>query len=352
MFYRNVIYREDLQYVLDCIPIEQLKGCNVLVAGATGLIGSFLVDVLMLSNELLHYNINVFAMGRKKESLEKRFRSHLKSPFFHAIQHDVKFPLRCGYHFDYIINAASNAHPLAFSTDPVGTIMGNILGVYNLLEYAKHNGLERFLFISSGEVYGQGNENVSAFDESYSGYVDNTNPRACYPNAKRAAETLCVSYTKQYGIDTVIARPCHIYGPTATKGDNRASAQFINNALSGKDIVMKSHGLQLRSYCYVADCVSGILTILLKGETGQAYNIANADSNVTIREMAEIIASVSGKKVVFEVPDEIEKAGYNPVARSILDASKLEKLGWKANYDMETGIKRTIDILKSVLLDT
>ena len=352
MFYKNVIYRGDLQYVLDCIQLEQLRGCNILVAGATGLIGSFLVDVLMLSNELLHYNINVFAMSRKKESLEKRFKSHLKSPFFHPIQHDVKFPLTCHYRFDYIINAASNAYPLAFSTDPVGTIMGNILGVYNLLEYARQKGIKRFLFISSGEVYGQGNENVSAFDESYSGYVDNTNPRSCYPNAKRAAETLCVAYTKQYGIDTVIARPCHIYGPTATKNDNRASAQFINNVLSGNDIVMKSQGLQLRSYCYVADCVSGILTILLKGETGQAYNIANANSNVTIREMAEIIASISGKKVVFEIPSEIEKAGYNPVMQSVLNAGKLEKLGWKANYDIKTGLKRTIDILKGVLLET
>lgn len=348
MFYNNSIYREDLKSILDCdIPLEDIKGCSVLVTGASGLIGSFLVDVLMLCNELLDYDISVYAMGRNRDTLEKRFRTHCNSRF-NIIQHDVNHPLSCNQSFDYIIHAASNAYPEVFSSDPVGTIMGNIWGVYNLLDYARQNSTKRFLFISSGEAYGQGTEEISAFDETYSGYVDSTSPRSSYPNAKRTGETLCTSFAKQYGIDTVIVRPCHTYGPTTTAKDNRVSAQFVNNILMGENIVMKSQGLQLRSYCYVADCVSGILITLLKGEISNAYNIANKNSNVTIRELSETIAEISGKRVIFELPSDSEQKGYNPVIQSVLNPSKLERLGWEAKYDIHNGLARTIKILEQI----
>jgi UDP-glucuronate decarboxylase len=348
MFYNNSLYIEDLKTVINSLSLlEQLNGNKILVTGASGLIGSFLVDMLMFYNELVCGNIDVFAMGRERTSLEKRFRTHCGKANFHLVQHDVNFGLEGNNYFNYIIHAASNAYPRLFSEDPVGTIMGNILGAYNLLEYARQSGNKRFLYISSGEVYGQGTQEISEFVESFCGYVDNTNPRSCYPNGKRAAETLCVSYTKQFNIDSVIVRPCHIYGPTATPNDNRASAQFINNVLAGKDIVMKSPGMQLRSYCYVADCVSAILTILLHGKTGNAYNIANLDSNVTIREIAEIIADLSGKKVLLEIPNETEKASYNPVTQSVLDAGKLECLGWKGKFNIKKGLQRTIEILRA-----
>lgn len=349
MLFNNELYKEDLRSLLNIdISLEKLMGSKILITGATGMIGSFIVDLLMHYNEVTNYDINIFAMSRKKESLAKRFKTHMRKSNFHIIEHDVNFPLTCNYVFDYIIHAASNAYPQAFSTDPVGTIMGNIWGTYNLLEYARQNNTRRLLFVSSGEVYGQGTAEINSFEESYNGYVDSTNPRSCYPNGKRAAETLCASFTKQYEIDTVIARPCHTYGPTATLKDNRVSAQFINNILSDNDIVLKSQGLQLRSYCYVADCASAILTILLEGQTGQAYNIANTNSNITIREMAELIAKISGKKVIFDLPDEIEKSGYNPVTQSVLNANKLEGLGWSAKYNMEKGLVQTIEILEGI----
>ena len=349
LFYSNDIFREDLKFALkSSVQYEKLKACNILITGATGLIGSFLVDALMLCNELYGYGINVFAMGRNMKSLQKRFTSHCGNPYFHVLQHDVNMQLTVNYTFDYIIHAASNAFPQVFSTDPVGTIMTNILGCYNLLEFSRKTSVKKFLFISSGEVYGQGTDDIEEFDESYSGYVDNTNPRSCYPNAKRTAETLCVSYTKQYNIDTVIARPCHTYGPTATVKDNRVTAQFINNVIEGKDIVMKSQGLQLRSYCYVPDCVSGVLTILLNGKTGNAYNIANKNSNVTIREIAEIVSNITGKKIIFELPNDVEKSGYNLVTKSVLNAKKLEALGWNAKYDIKDGLMRTLKILSQI----
>ena len=349
MFYNNRIYREDLKYIFRTVnSLDKLNNCNVLVTGASGLIGSLLVDELMFCNEIGKFGINVFALGRNKLTLEKRFKTHYNNKYFHIIQHDVSYPLDCSYKFDYIIHAASNAYPQAFITDPVGTVMGNVSGVYNLLEYSRKNGLKRFLFVSSGEVYGEGIEDNIEFDEKYSGYVDNTNIRACYPNAKRTAETLCVAYTHQYGIETVIARPCHVYGPTFTSKDNRASFQFIKNIINNEDIVMKSKGLQIRSYCYTSDCVSGILTILLHGETGNAYNIANKESIVSIREIAEIIAEIAGKKIITELPSEIEKMSYNHSTRSVLNANKLESLGWEPQFDMRTGLERTINIVKQV----
>jgi UDP-glucuronate decarboxylase len=348
MFYNNFLYNEDLKTTINSLTsLEPLKENKILIAGASGLIGSFLVDTLMLYNEQADGKIDVYAMGRDRTSLEKRFRAHGPNVNFHLVQHDVNFVLDGNDYFDYIIYAASNAYPRLFATDPVGTIMGNILGAYNLLEHARQNGNKRFLYISSGEVYGQGTEEISEFSETFSGYVDNTNPRSCYPNGKRAAETLCVSYTKQFNIDSVIVRPCHIYGPTATSNDNRATAQFISDVLAGKDIVMKSPGAQLRSYCYVADCVSAILTILLQGQTGNAYNVANSDSQVTIREIAEIIARISGKRVLFEMPDATEQASYNPMTQSVLNAGKLECLGWKGKFNIKKGLQRTIEILKT-----
>ena len=349
MFYQNNFYRDDLRSVLECIePVIDLKGCAVLVTGASGLIGSFLVDFLMYCNEVLSCEINVYAMSRNSSYLSKRFTSHLSNNLFHILQHDVTVPLNGEIHFDYIIHAASNAYPKLFSTDPVGTITSNIFGVYNLLEYIRHKGGRRFLFISSGEVYGQRSFSEKGIDESSYGYVDINDSRSCYPNAKRLAETLCVSYAKQFGIDTVIARPCHTYGPTATPSDNRVSAQFINTALAGNDIVLKSHGKQLRSYCYVSDCVSGILTVLLKGVSAHAYNIANAESKVSIREMAEIIAELCGVEVCFELPTDVEKAIFNPMENAVLNADKLQKLGWIGNYGIREGIKRTIRIVKDL----
>lgn len=348
MYYNNDDYRDDLISAMEAsLGLECLRNSSVLVTGASGLIGSFLIDMLMLCNELYRYDIEIFVLGRDAKRLEKRFETHCGNELFNILQHDVSMPLDINLRFAFIIHAASNAHPQAFSNDPVGTITANVLGVYNLLDHMVRTGGTRLLYVSSGEVYGQGS-GVKAFDETYSGYVDTMNPRACYPNAKRLSETLCVAFSMQYGIDAVVVRPCHTYGPTATTRDSRVSTQFIDKALAGEDIVLKSDGLQLRSYCYVADCASGIISVLCRGESNNAYNIANKNSNVTIREMADIVAEISHREVIFQKPNEIEKASYNPVTQSVLDASKLESLGWTPRYGMRDGLVRTISILSQL----
>lgn len=334
-------YKDDIfkAATLD-LPWDKLSGCNILITGATGLIGSCLVEVL-LTHPGKDYH--VYSSGRNEDRAKLRFQEYTDDPSFHFIKYDVSEPLEGDTRFDFIIHAASNASPNFFATKPVEVIKSNIIGVSNLMDHGLHHGLKRFLFVSSGEVYGEGDGRV--FTEDYSGYVDPTSPRSCYPSSKRAAETLCVSYGAEYGVETVIARPCHTYGPHFTESDNRVYAQFIRNVLNGEDIVMKSTGEQFRSWCYVVDCVSAMLYILLKGENGQAYNIADENSNITIKELAEIIAEIGGKKVVIELPSEIEKTGFNVVAKSIFSTKKLEALGWNVERNMKDNINCTLQTL-------
>ena len=331
-------YREDIRQIFkENLPWEKLSGTNILVTGATGLIGGCLVESLMMNPRR---DYQVYASGRNEERAKVRFKDFAANPAFHFVKYDVMRPLQSDVHFDYIIHAASNASPNFFAQKSVEVIKSNIDGVAHLMEYGLNHGMKRFLYVSSGEVYGEGDGRV--FTEDYSGYVNPISSRSCYPSSKRAAETLCVSYAAEYGADVVIARPCHTYGPHFTEQDNRVYAQFIRNVLRGEDIVMKSTGEQFRSWCYVVDCVSALLHILLKGSCGEAYNIADADSNISIRELAETIAAIGGRKVVIDLPDADEKRGFNPVTKSVFSTDKLESLGWHPQGNISAGLEKTI----------
>lgn len=341
-FYKNKVYKADLQQTIEhTIGLSNLQNKSVLITGATGLIGSFLVDTLMYANELLDWHIHVYAVGRSKQRLLNRFPSFEDNAWFHPIEQDVNMPLNFNFKVDYLIHAAGNAYPSAFETDPVGTILNNILGTYQLLEYAHTVQATCFLFLSSGEVYGENQE--STLQEKFSGYVNPMSPRACYPTSKRSAENLCVAYSRQYGLHTVVARLCHTYGPNVTSIDNRASAQFINQALKGENIVLTSRGTQRRSYCYVADSAAGILSVLLKGENAAAYNVANPSSVTTIAGLANEIASQAHVEVIYKI---VEKTDLQtPITHAVLDTKKLESLGWSGRYCLPEGIEHTLKIL-------
>lgn len=327
------------------LGIEKLREKSVLITGATGTIGSYIADMLISFNKKQDAKIKMYLAGR---SIEKLMAMYLcwNDNNLHFVQYDVTTGISFDFQVDYIIHAAGNAHPVAFNGDPVGTIMGNIAGTYNLLEYGRTHETKRFLYVSSGEVYGQGDLSIEEFEEDYAGYVDMLSPRSCYPSSKRTTENLCASYSKQFGLETVVVRPCHTYGPQITPIDSRANAQFIRNVLNNEDIVMKSAGTQLRSYNYIGDCASAIITVLLKGENGQAYNIANPNVRITIAQLAELIAAVGGCKVVFADPSALDIANRTPIAKQVLSTKKLESLGWKGAFSAEVGIKHTIEILQ------
>lgn len=331
-------YSTDIQHVsqLD-LPWQQLDQCNILITGATGLIGSCLVEVLMNRKGRTYH---VYACGRNKERAEQRFADYIDDPAFHFVRYDVLQPLQCDTHFQYIIHAASNASPNFFAQHPVEVMKSNFDGVCHLIDYGRTHGLQRFLYVSTGEVYGEGDGRE--FTEDYSGYVNPMLSRNCYPSSKRASETLCAAYAAEYGIDTLVVRPSHTYGPHFTESDNRVYAQFIRNVLQGEDIVMKSTGSQFRSWCYVVDCVSAILHVLLKGQSGEAYNIADGDSNISIRQLAEMIAEIGDRRVIIQLPSDAEKAGYNLVTKSVFSTQKLEALGWSPMHTMRENMEATI----------
>lgn len=337
------LYKNNIKKALNEKEYQRLKNQSVLITGANGMIGSAVVDVLNYLNESFNYNIKIYILVRNKNKILERFKTYEN---IYIVEQDVINKISLDEEIDYIIHAASNAHPKMYAEDPVGTMLGNFIGMNNIMEFAINHKCKKVEYISSGEVYGQAGKDVVAFDEQYMGKVDSTSPRSCYPLSKLASETLCASYSKQYNIETVIARPCHIYGPTQTESDSRVSAQFLNNILENKDIVMKSEGLQTRSYCYVVDCATAILTILLYGQDSNAYNISNMDSILTIREMAEKMAKKNNKKVIFELPTEKEKSGYTPFTRAVLDNKKLQGLGWKAHWNFDDGIEQTLNIMK------
>lgn len=340
-------YHDDIRNAaLAELPWHKLQGKNILVTGATGLIGSTIVEILMSRPSV---EFNVYASGRNEERAKSLFKGYWDLVNFHFLKHDVTQPLDCCIDFHFIIDAASGANPVLYSTHPVDVMKANFNGVDNLLSYGKNHSLERLLYVSSGDVYGEGDGRI--FTEDYSGYVNPLNIRSCYTSSKRASETLCISYGVQYGIDVVIARPCHTYGPNFTKSDTRVYAQFIRNVLRGEDIVMKSSGEQFRSWCYSVDCALGILYVLLKGNNGEAYNIADDNSNISIRELAEIIANIGGKKVVFEQPNDIEKIGFNLASKSVFDTAKLKKLGWHTIDCINNGLEKTINAVYEKIRD-
>ena len=331
-------YRDDIEKVAALeLPWEKLEDCNILVTGATGLLGGCLVEVLMARREGRY---QVWATGRDEERARQCLSRFAGDSRFHFLRWDVTQPLSSDVPFHYIIHAASSASPNFFAKQPVETMLANILGVRNLMEYGICHDMRRLLFVSTGEVYGEGDGRE--FTEDYSGYVNPLSARSCYPSSKRAAETLCASYGAEHGADYVIARPCHTYGPHFTPQDNRVYAQFIRNILRGEDIVMKSTGAQFRSWCYVVDTASALLHILLKGQSGEAYNVADPSSNISIRELAEMVASIGNRKVVIELPEDAEKSGYNPVTRSVFSIDRLSQLGWTLEGTMHDKLRRTI----------
>lgn len=349
--YENEQYMEDVHFVAGLnLPWDKLKDKSIMLSGATGLIGSFLIDVILSKNTSDNLNCTVYALGRNEAKARARFNKFSEDSQFVFIPYDVKLPLvreDIGT-VNYILHLASNTHPMLYSTDPIGTITTNIIGVQNLLDFAVEHHATRFVFTSSNEVYGENRGDVELFEEDYCGYINCNTLRAGYPESKRCGEALCQAYMAQKGLDTVIARITRSYGPTMMMSDTKAISQFIKKGIAGEDIVLKSSGTQYYSYTYVSDAVSGLLIVLLDGEKGEAYNIAEEHSDIMLKDLAEIIAGINGKKVVFEVPDAVEATGYSTATKARLDGSKLQKLGWMPRYDIQSGIERTIKILETI----
>ncbi len=345
MFAESKLYQDDLLTVMSTnIPWYKLNRKSIFITGASGLLGTCLIDALMLWNKSQRGNgVKLYAGVRDVKLAEKRFAEYREDVC--VLQWDVNKSLKKKMNVDYVIHAASNTHPLAYANDPIGTIMTNTNGLNNVLDYARKIKAERTIFISSVEIYGQAwSEDV--FSEQYCGYIDCNTLRAGYPESKRVGESICQAYIEKYGMDIVIPRLSRTFGPNMRKNDSKALSQFIKNAVNNEDIVLKSNGNQKYSYLYVVDAVSAILFLLLCGEKGEAYNVGQMQKILTLRELAYIISNYVNVNIKFDIPEELEKKGFSPVTTAIVETDKLCGLGWKQNIDISTALKHTIDILK------
>ena len=341
------LYQAQLQTIAaQSLPWERLQDKTILLSGATGMLGKCLIDLLMQKNRLSDSGIRVIALSRKEEIARERLASYWELPEFSYLSCDINQGIpECGK-VDFVIHAASNTHPRQYALDPIGTIASNIIGTKNLLDYAVSHGTELFCFLSSVEIYGENRGDVEKFQESYLGQLDCNTLRAGYPESKRVGETLCNAYRETYGQTFVIPRLSRLYGPTMLPSDSKAISQFIRKAAAKEDIVLKSEGNQKYSYTFVTDAVNAILHIMLLGAEGEAYNVADRESDMELKNLAEILADIAGRKVIFELPEESERKGYSTATKALLDAGKLEKLGWQAKVHLAEGLRCTVEGLR------
>lgn len=344
--YNNPIVRKDMDFICR-VPVnwERLNGKSVLVTGANGMIATYLVYVLMHLVLECQSDIRVIALVRNKKKAEELFGAFLSDPHFVLLEQDICDSIVYDGTVDYIFHCAGNASPYFIEHDPVGIMSSNLIGTFNVLEMARKSRTQKVIFASTREVYGE-NRYEECLAETSFGTLDPLENRACYPESKRAAETLCKSYFLQYGVDFNTVRIAHSYGPgMKLEHDGRVMADLMACVVAGRDIVLKSTGEALRAFCYVADTVLGLFRILLDGASAEAYNLANEAEETSIRTLAEMLVGLYPEKhlkVVFQIP-EVRSTAYCNYKRVKLDVRKIETLGWQPLIGLKEGIIRTIE---------
>lgn len=326
---------------------EHFKNKSVLITGAYGMLASYMTWMLIYLNEFENYNIKIYALGRSLKSFKNRFGKFCRKDYFNIINQDINKELDnfSSIKLEYIIHAASKASSQYYGIDPVGVIKPNVLGTINTLELAKQKKVSSYLFFSSGEIYGANSNPIIL--EVDSGYLDPMHFRSCYAESKRLGETLCACYKHQFGVNTKVVRPSHTYGPTLDLvNDSRVFSQFVSNIIKKENIILKSDGSAVRNFCYITDATRAYFKILLDGEG--AYNVSGPpECRISIKDLAKFLSKKYDLEVVFEKRElnncYIENAHKK---HSQLSIDKLLKLGWKCNYNIESGFERTIKSFK------
>lgn len=347
----NTEMQEDIeQLVKEFTSVEKLRETTVLVTGATGLLGGQIVKTLACFNRIKNTKIQVIAYVRNEKKAQDMFGHLVQRGDVRIAVGDVDLPIQGVDAVDYIIHAASATSSKYFVSHPVETIKTALGGTTNVLEFAREQkNIKGIVYLSSLEVYGTPNEGKKSITENDYGYIDPVNTRSSYSEGKRMAECICASYAAEYQIPVKIARLSQTFGPGVEYNDGRVFAEFARCAIEKKDIVLHTEGKTVRTYCYIKDAVSALLYIMVDGNIGEAYNVTNMQTAVSIREMAEMVCKEladSQIHVTIDIPEDIGAFGYNPEMIICLDSSKLEALGWTATVDLKTMFARMIKGMK------
>ena len=339
---KNVL-AEDFEAVAQSdLPWEAFKGRSFVVTGATGLVGSLLVRALLYCDRVHGLGTKVYALVRNVEKAKQIF-GETNAPEY-LVADLAKDEIAGDFACDYVIHAAAVTTSKLMVSDPVGTIRTAIDGTEKLLKLAVEKKAQTFVYISSMEVYGQPKTDGKTAEKDL-GYIDISTVRSCYPEGKRMCECLCNAYAAQYGLNVKSARLAQTFGAGILPTENRVFAQFARSAVNGENIVLHTTGESEGNYVYTADAIRAILLLLVKGESGEAYNIANEQSHTTIRSMAELVAEqIAGGaiRVVLDIPQDASSLGYAPPVKMWLDASKMRALGWEPTVGLADAYRRMI----------
>ena len=343
MIVNKIIDGDAEQIIQDNNGLKELYDKSIMITGASGMIGSYFVYTLMKLNECYGADIKIIPLVRNSDKLNSQVRNNDN---VHPIVQDVTDKIYYKGDIDYIIHAASPASPKIMKEKPVETNFANTIGTANTLLLAKDKNVEGYLFISSREIYGKPLANQEYFTEDSFGYIDQLVPRNAYAEGKKAAENMCVGFNQEYGVNAKIVRLAHTYGPGMSIHDGRVQADFLKNLVNGENIILKSDGSSIRTYTYIADAVNAMFKILLKSKE-MVYNVSDERNEVSIRQLAEIIADIPSEKLelIFDIEDD-EGQGYAPFKFGMLSSQKIrDELNWQAKYSVKEGFKRTYEYL-------
>lgn len=342
------IVEEDIHNILTAdIPWEKFHGRSVLVTGANGMLPSYAaLTLLQYRREHPDSGLRVSALVRSTERTKELYAPYWDKDFFSYIEADVCEPLPPSLRFDYIIHGASTADPRRFGAEPASVFLPNVVGLYQILQLAQSSKAEGILFLSSGAIYGEISSPVPTIHEDMCGGVDPLDERSCYAEGKRAGEALCAIWSRQYHVPAKIVRISHTFGPTVdTERDSRSFSEFIRNIAERKNVRLKSDGSAVRPFCYITDCVEGMLRVLLQGESGRAYNLAG-DEYLSIRGFAEMLCGLFPERGLHVVREDREASDSYLAAKEFspktMDTGRLKSLGWQPKVTVWEGLRRTV----------
>lgn len=351
----NPIIKNDIENIIKRLgnDVNKLSGKRILVTGASGLIGSYLVETIAYLNSEKILSTPCKVTGSQKSVIAKKNRLGylLDRKDIQFVSRDAALPYSPSFKIDYIIHSAGDSAPAFFLADPLGTIDVNVNGIRWILEYAKKNNTESVLYMSSGEIYGNPTPENIPTPETYNGNVSTLGSRSPYTSSKRLAETLCFVYFEKYGVPVKIARPFVVYGPGLSIYDKRVMAEFIRSGLQGKPIEMLNEGLDTRSYCYISDATVAFFKLLLSSRNGEAFNVASDLEEVSIKDLAELVHKICQIHEPVKVKSQDAKFIKDAPNRVFPDISKLKKTFkfFVPEVGIEEGLRKTIEWNKSVI---